>query len=316
MLRTCWQCIYLSIRKLYLRFEKMKASIILLAYNSEEYIGEAIESVLNQNCDDYEIIVGDDCSTDNTIKIVEKYKSIKPEIIKISRSKVNQGITSNFNNCLKECVGQYIFLLGGDDVFLPGKLSAQIEFMDENPEVYISYHDVSVFDSKKDKHLYYYNKDKHGFHAGGLSLLVTQGTFNCGCATAVRNINLPYCDLDIKYASDWLWYMDILARSGKKIDYFEGVYSKYRRHSNNITSKSKIDCQFSEVFISLRKVIERNPTLRNEYFVAYSERMFVFSLKYLIAGDFRGFYACFISIKLYLFGAVYFVRRALLKRVC
>jgi glycosyltransferase involved in cell wall biosynthesis len=221
----------------------------------------------------------------------------------------------NFNKCLDQCTGDYIFLLGGDDIFLPGKIKRQVDFMEENPDVFISYHDVSVFNSEKNKHLYFYNKDKHGFHSGDVAILVTQGTFNCGCATAIRNINIPRCDLEIKYSSDWLWYMNILANNGKKIDYFDGIYSKYRRHSKNITSMSKIDCQFYEVFTSLNKIIKTNPELRSQYQVAYSERIFAFSIKYLLAGSFDGFFKCVKSPWVYFKGFYYFFNRFLFNRV-
>ena len=293
-----------------------KVSIIILTFNSGEFIRETLESVLSQDYDNYELIVGDDCSVDDTVAIVGSYRERFGGRLKLIAGQENEGISRNFNKCLRVCTGEYVFLLGGDDIFLPGKISAQVDFMERNQDVSISYHDVSVFNSSDEKHLYFYNKDRHGFHSGNIEVLLTQGTFNCGCSTAVRNINLPYCDTDIRFASDWLWYMEILGSSGKRTAYFEGVYAKYRRHPGNITSVSKVDCQASEVFLSLDKILKKYPLLMPKYRIACAERGFVFALKYFISGDFRRGSLYARPLWKFLVGAYYFAKRRLFKRVC
>ncbi|WP_211208520.1 hypothetical protein, partial [Pseudomonas agarici] len=70
----------------------------------------------------------------------------------------------------------------------------------------------------------------HGRQEGGASVLVERGAFNCGCSVAVRNRNLPMCDERIKFASDWLWYIEILMSGGGGIKYLDGVFARYRRH--------------------------------------------------------------------------------------
>lgn len=294
----------------------VKVSILVLTFNSSKYIAEALNSVLNQDFKDMEVIVGDDASSDQTVEIVELIKHSTKIPVKLLTANKNMGISLNFNRCLDECNGEYIFLLGGDDVFLPGKIKAQVDFMDANKDIAISYHDVTVFESDSGKHLYFYNKDRHGFHTGNAGELVTQGTFNCGCATAVRNINLPRCDQDIKFASDWLWYVDILADSGKEIRWFSGVYARYRRHDNNITSKSSIDKQYSEVMLTIDKIKDKHPCLASQCRVAYSERRFVFALKYFIENEYLKSFKLTSNPWLFFVGAFYFLKRRLLKRVC
>jgi glycosyltransferase involved in cell wall biosynthesis len=292
-----------------------KASVLILTYNSSKFIAETLDSVLNQEYPNFEIVIGDDCSTDNTVKIIQSYQKISSQSIQLIASMENKGITSNFNKCLDLCTGDYIFLLGGDDIFLPGKIQAQISYMENNKDIFISYHDVDVFNSCDQRHLYFYNKDRHGFHFGNVEKLLLQGTFNCGCSTAIRNINLPYCDIEIKYSSDWLWYMEILAKSGKKIGYFDGVYAKYRRHSGNITTTSKVEMQAAEVFLTLEKIIKKYPPLKHQYKIARAERGFVFLLKYLISGDFKRSTSHIDSIWSFIAGAFYFAKRRILKRI-
>lgn len=292
-----------------------KVSVLMLSYNAERFIADAINSVLHQSYRNLEIVIGDDCSSDKTLEVIRAIAHCSKVPILILTSPTNQGITSNFNQCLQHCNGDYIFLLGGDDIYLPDKLAAQVAFMDNNPSIAISYHDVSVFNSDTGRHMYYYNRDRHGFHRGGASLLVTQGTFNCGCATAVRNENLPVADSDVLFSSDWLWYIETLVRSQKRIDYFPGVHARYRRHENNVTGKSHVEQQFKDTFTSLAKVQNRYPELKQDCVLAAAERSAVFGIKHLLAGNWRKGAKCLTQRSAVCTGLYLFLKRRLLKRV-
>ncbi len=89
-----------------------KFSICLITYNQEKYIKETIESVLNQTYQNFEIILSDDCSTDNTVEVV---KSINDSRIKIVKTSYNMGINANLNNAIDNMSGDYLMFLGGDD---------------------------------------------------------------------------------------------------------------------------------------------------------------------------------------------------------
>lgn len=261
---------------------KPLVSIIILTYNSELFIQETIKSVVDQDYPNMEIIIGDDFSQDDTINLISKTINTSNYDIKLLVSSENKGISENLNSCLKVCTGKYIFLLGGDDLFLPKKISTQVEFMEAHENCFISYHDVSVFNSSTGKELYQFNKDKHGFHTGKSDILVRQGTFNCGCATAIRNNNIPLCNTEIRYASDWLWYIDILESSNGTINYIDGIFSKYRRHSKNVTSINPILLQLEETILTLDICSQKYSTLSNSIKVAKAERLFTFSIKFLL----------------------------------
>ncbi len=87
-------------------------SIVITAYNSEKYIKQCIFSVLNQNFGDYELIIVDDCSYDNTLEIIKK---IEDNRIKIIHLKQNNGVANARNIALKECRGEYVLFLDSDD---------------------------------------------------------------------------------------------------------------------------------------------------------------------------------------------------------
>ena len=132
----------------------LKVSVCMVTYNHEKYIAQAIESVLMQKTNfDYELVIGEDCSTDKTKKIIIKYQKRYPKIIRIILNKKNLGAGLNFVQILEACKGEYIALLDGDDYWTdPVKLQKQVDFLDNNPYYSISSHNVYVIqEGSKDK---------------------------------------------------------------------------------------------------------------------------------------------------------------------
>ncbi|MCF8369945.1 MAG: glycosyltransferase [Bacteroidales bacterium] len=106
-------------------------SIIMLSYNAELYLNEAIESVLNQDLNNYELIIIDDGSSDNSLNII---KSFNDKRIKIHQNETNQGIVYSRNKGIRLSSGKYIGMLDSDDIALPGKFRKQVEFLEEHPD--------------------------------------------------------------------------------------------------------------------------------------------------------------------------------------
>ncbi|EMK6659911.1 glycosyltransferase family 2 protein, partial [Vibrio cholerae] len=102
-------------------------SVVIPSYNHSQYIAEAINSVLNERCEDFEIqlIVIDDCSTDNTQEIVEQL--LEYFDFEFYRNEYNLGITSTLEKSISFIRGDYICFLGSDDFFLPGRLKKQLD---------------------------------------------------------------------------------------------------------------------------------------------------------------------------------------------
>ena len=110
---------------------KNKVSIITPLYNSEKFIAETIESVLQQTYTNWEMIIVDDESTDNGVEIVEEYKK-KDSRIKLIKLRVNSGSSTSRNKAIELSEGRYIAFLDSDDIWLPNKLEKQIKFMSNN----------------------------------------------------------------------------------------------------------------------------------------------------------------------------------------
>lgn len=114
----------------------VKVSIIIPVYNGEKYVSEAIDSVLNQTYKDFEIIVIDDGSKDNTLNILRMYRD------KIKwKSQENRGQASAINEGINIAKGKYIAYLDADDVCLPERFEKQVEYLDEHPNVSLVYSD-------------------------------------------------------------------------------------------------------------------------------------------------------------------------------
>jgi len=124
--------------------KKPTVSVAMITYNHENYIAQAIESVLMQKTDfDFEIVIGEDCSTDRTRKIVENYQSVQPHIIRAFLRDGNLGSYHNSLAVLQACRGDYIALLEGDDYWTDSlKLHKQVAFMDSHPECSLCFHPV------------------------------------------------------------------------------------------------------------------------------------------------------------------------------
>lgn len=107
-----------------------KISVIISAYNHEKFITKAIDSVLNQSFQDFELIITDDNSTDRTAEIIKNYQD--PRLI-FKKNSQNFGMVINTNNSIKMANGEYIAILNSDDFWEPNKLQKQIDFMQQNP---------------------------------------------------------------------------------------------------------------------------------------------------------------------------------------
>ena len=122
-------------------------SVVVMAYNIERYISEALESILMQRAPfDYEIVVGEDCSTDNTRGILKSYAERYPGRFKLILRERNLGLVANFRDALDSCSGKYIAMCDGDDYWTdPEKLRKQVGFLESRPEYGIVFTDADVY---------------------------------------------------------------------------------------------------------------------------------------------------------------------------
>ncbi|MFH0736062.1 MAG: glycosyltransferase [bacterium] len=122
-------------------------SIFCITYNQAPYISQAIEGFLSQKTNfDFEIVIGEDCSKDNTKKILEDYNIKFPGRFRLILHEKNIGSMPNFISTLKACNGKYIALCDGDDYWTdPNKLQKQVDFMQNNSDISFCCHNAETF---------------------------------------------------------------------------------------------------------------------------------------------------------------------------
>lgn len=124
----------------------VKVSIIMGVYNCEKYLEESINSILNQSFKDWELIMCDDGSTDNTYKIAKLFAEKHSNNIKLLKNQKNQGLNYTLNRCLTEAKGEYIARQDGDDISTKNRLEIEFNFLENHNEYAMVSSNMIYFD--------------------------------------------------------------------------------------------------------------------------------------------------------------------------
>lgn len=130
--------------------ETKKVSIIMGIYNCEKYLNESIESILQQTYKNWELIMCDDGSEDNTYYIARKYEEKYPEKIIVLKNTTNRGLNYTLNKCLKKAKGEYIARQDGDDISVKNRLEKEVEFLNNNPNYALVSTNMIYFDENSE----------------------------------------------------------------------------------------------------------------------------------------------------------------------
>src|SRR5689334_18333358 len=116
-----------------MRENRPKVSVCVVAFNHGRYIANCLASVVGQQINaELEVLVGDDCSADETRQIIGRYAEEHPGLIHPVFHQSNIGGTQNYQSLIRRASGSYIAHLDGDDYWLPGKLAEQVSFLEKN----------------------------------------------------------------------------------------------------------------------------------------------------------------------------------------
>jgi glycosyltransferase involved in cell wall biosynthesis len=118
------------------KMEKIKLSVIMPVYNAGELLKESMESVLNQTFRDFEFVIINDCSTDNSLKTIKAFQK-KDKRIRIINNKENLGVKKSLNKALELSKGEYVARMDADDISLPDRFKIQVNYLDRNPEIFL-----------------------------------------------------------------------------------------------------------------------------------------------------------------------------------
>lgn len=267
-------------------------SVFLPTFNQESFVAEAIESALDQDYSNLQIVVGDDCSTDGTWTIVQEYAAKNPQVITAYRNSKNLGITRNFNELLSRCNGEFVAFLAGDDLFLPGKIRTQISLMQADSDCCLCYHDVEVFESGSGAVIRKWNSGgrrnspAYGSSAEVSRELVVRGTrFMAAIGIMARRAAIPSWGFDqrVRVASDWLLWIEICALTKGRVVYEPKTLSRYRRHASNVTDTVGYDT--TDQLVTLALVEARYPWLRPAVRKARGYFYYRLGVRQILAGN-------------------------------
>lgn len=230
-----------------------KVSILMITYNQERYISQAIESVLSQQTDfSYEIVVGEDFSTDNTREVCREYQQRYPDKIRLLERDRNLGMAGNFLSTFKECNGQYLAVLEGDDYWVnPHKLQSQVDFLDIHPDFALVFGRTFAF---------YQNDDRPGYEIPPSN--VTSYTLeNLLALNYIATCSVMYRNGIINEYPVWLnkldmldWPMHVLHAQYGKIGFIDALFSNYRIHLGSGYSTRNILLNYKGILTFYRTI--------------------------------------------------------------
>ena len=133
---------------------KHKVSIIMATYNCEDTLDASMQSIFNQTFNDWQLVICDDASTDNTWQRLQSYQKQYKDKIVLVRNKTNSRLAASLNNCLQHATGEYIARMDADDISLPQRLEKQVAFLDAHKEYAVVGTSMIRWDGAKDFDIY------------------------------------------------------------------------------------------------------------------------------------------------------------------
>jgi len=257
-------------------------SIIVITYNSKKYVIETLESAKSQTYSNVELIVSDDCSTDNTVEICRKWidenkeRFIRTELISALK---NTGIPANCNRGIKEARGEWVKFIAGDDQFESNAIELVMDFVNHYPHIKALDSKVKVFNQDLSKLESTMNEKRSSFFDEDINdssqLTLLANNLNNKRLISTLGVFLRHdlltqsggFDEDYPLLEDTpMWYK--ILRSGNKFYFLDAYTMIYRRHSDSISfnDKTKSRIVLSEFDITLSK-FSRNYLFPHMYFI-------------------------------------------------
>lgn len=244
-------------------------SIITPTYNCARFLKETIQSVLNQTYQNWEMLIVDDCSTDNSEEVIKSFNDYR---IKYFCNEKNSGAAVSRNRALREAKGRWIAFLDSDDLWMPEKLEHQIRFMEENG-YHFSCHKRTIYEEDGTPTGIYVSSPKR------ITKFKMHNYCWCGAITVMYDANvIGLIQIeDLKKRNDYAIWL----RAIEKADcyYLDETLGVHRKRKGSISS-SKKSVLMKHFYILYRKGEHMNPvhagirTARNLFFGAFKKKLF------------------------------------------
>lgn len=208
-------------------------SVLMPVFNSEQFVAEAIDSILNQTFKDFEFLILDDASTDKSFEIIKDFEN-KDSHIKVYQNEKNLGVVESRNKLIELSQGKYIAWIDSDDIALPNRFEKQIKFLEEHPEIgLVGAYPVIIDENSKKTGKWWFETDPQKlkielfFHSPFLSSSIV-----------IRKSALPqnYYDSRFPVAEDFDLYSKISENS--EIANIHETLVKYRINSKGLSKSN------------------------------------------------------------------------------
>lgn len=210
-------------------------SVTVVTFNHESFIGPCLESIISQETDfAFEVIVGEDASTDATRAIVDEYARAYPHIVRPIFQPLNRGVNNNLATVLHAARGKYVAHIDGDDLALPGKLQRQVALLDAHPDVALCFHNLRVFESATGASLGLFTPPTAP-RLRSLDDIVRYGTLYGNSSKMFRRDSRSGMAVDpnTQHVMDWLLHIQSAAHGA--VEYIDEVLGEWRRHEGTTT---------------------------------------------------------------------------------
>lgn len=230
-----------------------KISVIMGIYNCAATLPEAIDSILAQTYPDWELILCDDGSTDDTYGVAEAYQAKYPEKIVLLRHQENLGLNQTLNDCLAVATGEYIARMDGDDISLPERFAKELAVLEEEKNIAVVSCPMIYF-------------DENGVWATGHDEVeypqketLVRGTIHCHApcmirADVLREVGGYSVDKRLLRVEDWHLWLKIYAAGYRGKNLAEPLYKM--RDDRNAASRRKLRYRLNESYVSRLAVQE------------------------------------------------------------
>ena len=261
-------------------------SVVIPSYNHQNYIEQAINSVLNQEYRNLELIVIDDGSTDNSIQIIKRINK-KHNFKFIYRE--NLGLTRTLNEAINLAKGKYICFLASDDFFLPRRVSNAVDFLNkQSSDTAMVYCDGYIVDELNNKKQKFSNRFPRPLFGSNLSNLIIANWIPACGATYKRDILIKSKYNSSYKIEDYYMYLILFYRKKFKFKFYNALDFCYRMHQSNISN-------------NLLYMLTQDQKLENICFHLKQFRLFkknlkAFNLRIIFSFDYYYFYLFFLQI--------------------
>lgn len=237
---------------------KIKHSILVITYNQAELIPYCLDSLLTQSIKPYEVVICDDCSTDNTYEVLQKYKESYPDLIKVYRNESNLGVFNNINKIKKLAIGDFINFVSGDDMLPAGVLEKYSKFIEENKldciEPFVIYSDCLILNRDGTTRRISNQKVMEKYDVFESTALNCLWGWDTGISRGLLDRMLPM-ETGIGYQADLLWHFD---KAVKAKWYFYIPMAGYIYRANvGVTAKTKLQEHYESKKKVVAKIYER-----------------------------------------------------------